>query len=178
MLSISLAYKKPLYKKNRKENRKMFRFQLLLLILFAIVALSGCTSSPIPAPTPAPTLTASTTGGTLTPTPTSGGTGSIESTITSFYQAIEAQNYTLAYSYLDANATTADGQKLTQQTFTQLAQSRDSQFGPVTSFDLLLNSSDHTQVIMTLTRAGLRYHAHLQVKQEGNDWKILTLDRI
>jgi len=167
----------------------MFRFQLLLLILFAIVALSGCTSSPIPTPTSSPTLTASATGGTLTPTPTPvstgttsptpGGTGSIEATITSFFQAIEAQNYTLAYSYLDANATTADGQKLTQQTFTQLAQSRDSQFGSVTSFDLLLNSSDHTQVIMTLTRkAGLRYHAHLQVKQEGTDWKILTLDRI
>jgi hypothetical protein len=162
----------------------MFRFRLLPLILFAIVALSGCTSSPIPSPTSSPTLTASATGGTPTqvPTgitsPTPGGTGSIESTISSFYQAIEAQKYTLAYSYLDANATTVDGQKLTQQTFTQLAQSRDSQFGPVTSFDLLLNSSDHTQVIMTLTRAGLRYHGHLQVKQEGNNWKILTLDRI
>jgi hypothetical protein len=163
----------------------MFRFRLLLLILFTIVVLSGCSSSPILTPTPAPTLTASATGGTLTPTPTArasltpGGTGTIKATITSFYQAIEAQNYTLAYSYLDANATTTNGQKLTQQTFTQLAQSRDNQFGPVTGFDLLLNSSDPTQVIMTIARkSGFRYHAHLQVKQEGNDWKILTLDRI
>jgi hypothetical protein len=161
----------------RKENRKMFRLRLLLLILFAVVALSGCSFSPVLTPTPAPTLTASATGGTLTPAP--GGTGTIEATITSFYQAIEAQNYDLAYSYLDANATIANGQKLTQQTFTQLAQSRDNQFGPVTSFDLLLNSSDPTQVIMTITRkSGFRYHAHLQVKQEGNGWKILTLDRI
>jgi hypothetical protein len=163
----------------------MFRFRLLLLSLFAIVALSGCSSSQILTPTPAPTQTASATGGTLTPGPTGsasltpGGTRTIEATITSYYQAIEAQNYDLAYSYLDANATTANGQKLTQQTFTQLAQSRDNQFGPVTSFDLLLNSSDPTQVIMTITRkSGFRYHAHLQVKQEGNDWKILTLDRI
>lgn len=167
----------------------MFRLRLLLLILFAIVALSGCTSSPVLTPTPAPTLTASAAGGTLTLTPTSvptgtasstpGGKGAIEATITSFYQAIEAQNYTLAYSYLDANATITDGQKLTQQTFTQLAQSRDNQFGPVTSFDLLLNSSDPTQVIMTIARkSGFRYHAHLQVNHEGNDWKILTLDRI
>jgi len=163
----------------------MFRLRLLLLILFAMVALSGCTSSSISTPT----STASAPGGTLTPTPTSvptgtasttpRGTDAIKATITSYYQTIEAQNYPLAYSYLDANATTADGQKLTQQTFTQLAQSRDNLFGPVTSFDLLINSSDHTQVVMTLTRkAGLRYHAHLQVKQEGNDWKILTLDRI
>ena len=162
----------------------MFRFRLLLLILFTLVALSGCTTSSISTPPP----TASAPGGTLSPTPTSVPTGTAaitpggtdaKATITSYYQAIEAQNYPLAYSYLDANATTSDGQKLTQQTFTQLAQSRDNQFGPVTNFDLLLNSSDHTQVIMTLTRkAGLRYHAHLQVKQEGNDWKILTLDRI
>jgi hypothetical protein len=164
----------------------MFRLRLLLLILFAIIALSGCSSSQLLTPTPAPTLTASATGGTLTPTPTGrasvtpGGTGTIEATITSFYQAIEAQNYSLSYSYLDtANATTTNGQKLTQQTFTQLAQSRDNQFGPVTSFDLLLNSSDPTQVIMTIARkSGFRYHAHLQVKQEGNDWKIVTLDRI
>ncbi len=163
----------------------MFRFRLLLLILFAIVALSGCSSTSILTPTPAPTLTARVTGGTLTPTPTGGasvtpgGTGAIKATITSFYQALEAQNYTQAYSYLDANATIANGQKLTQQTFTQLAQSRDNQFGSVTGFDLLLNSSDSTQVIMTIARnSGFRYHAHLQVQQEGNDWKILTLDRI
>lgn len=152
----------------------MFQLRLLLLILFAMVALSGCTSSSISTPAPTPTSVPT---GTASTTPR--GTDAIKATITSYYQAIEAQNYPLAYSYLDANATTADGQKLTQQTFTQLAQSRDNQFGPVTSFDLLINSSDHTQVIMTLTRkAGLRYHAHLQVKQEGNDWKILTLDRI
>ena len=155
----------------------MFRPRLLLLILFAIIALSGCSSTQLLTPTPAPTLTGSATGGTLTPTP--GGTDTIEATSTSFYQALEAQNYALAYSYLDANATIANGQKLTQQTFTQLAQSRDNQFGPVTGFDLLLNSSDHTQVIMTIARkSGFRYHAHLWVKQKGNDWKILTLDRI
>ena len=152
----------------------MFQLRLLLLILFAMVALSGCTSSSISTPAPTPTSVPT---GTASTTPR--GTDAIKATITSYYQAIEAQNYPLAYSHLDANTTTADGQKLTQQTFTQLAQSRDNQFGPVTSFDLLINSSDHTQVIMTLTRkAGLRYHAHLQVKQEGNDWKILTLDRI
>ena len=163
----------------------MFRLRLLLLILFAIIALSSCSSSQLLTPTPTPTLTASATGGTLTPTPTGrasvtpGGTGTIEATITSFYQAIEAQNYALAYSYLDTNATITNGRKLTQQTFTQLAQSRDNQFGPVTGFDLLLNSSDHTQGIMTIARkSGFRYHAHLRVRQEGNDWKILTLDRI
>ena len=163
----------------------MFRFRLLLLILFAIVALSGCSSSPILTPTPVPTLTASATGEPITPTPTTrasltpGGTGTIKATITSFYQAIEAQDYNQAYTYLDANATTANGQKLTEQTFTQLAQSRDNQFGPVTGFDLLLNSSDPTQVTMTIARKnGFRYHVHVQAKQVGNDWKILTLDRI
>ena len=162
----------------------MFRFWLPMLILLAVVALSGCASSTTPAPTPIPTPTGtasppptSVSSGTVSPTP--GGTGTIEATVTSFYKALEAQNYTLAYSYLDASAATLDGQKLTQQTFTQLAQGRDNEFGPVTSFDLLISSSDHTLVIMTNSRkAGLRYHAHLQVKQEGNNWKILTLEVI
>jgi hypothetical protein len=163
----------------------MFRFQLLLLILFVIVAFSGCSSSSILTPTPAPTLTVKATEGTPIPTPTGrasltpGGAGTIKATVTSFYQAIESQKYIVANSYLDANATTTNGQRLSQQTFTQLAQSRDNQFGPVTGFDLLLNSSDPSQVIMTIARKnGFRYHAHLQVKQEGNNWKILTLDRI
>lgn len=173
----------------------MFRFRLLMLMLLAVVALSGCATSVTPAPTPTPTASAQ--GGTLTPTPTGtasppptsissgtvsptpGGTGTVEATITSFYKALEAQNYTLAYSYLDASAATLNGQKLTQQTFTQLAQARDNQHGPVTSFDLLISSSDPTRAIMTNSRKnGLRYHAHLQLKQEGNNWKILTLDEI
>lgn len=182
---------------NRKEKRTMFRFRLLILIFLAVVALSSCASSTTPASTPTPTPTASAQGGTFTPTPTGtasppptsvssgkasptpGGTGAVEATVTSFYKAFEAQNYTLAYSYLDANATTLDGQKLTQQTFTQLTQARDNQYGPLISFDLLINSTDPTQVIMTNSRKkGLLYHAHLQLKQEGNTWKILTLDVI
>jgi hypothetical protein len=173
----------------------MFRFRLLIIMFLAVVALSGCASSITPALTPTPTASAQ--GGTLTPTPTGtasppptsvssgtvsptpGGTGAIEATVTSFYKAFEAQNYTLAYSYLDANATTLDGQKLTRQTFTQLTQARDNQYGPVNGFDLLINSTDHTQVIMTNSRKkGLLYHAHLKLKQEGNNWKILSLDVI
>lgn len=93
-----------------------------------------------------------------------------------FYRAVEAQNYHLAYNYLDANATTTDGQKLTLNTFTQLAQSSDSSYGPVVSFSI---GAYPPLAVMTITRKILGpYHAHLKLKQEGNTWKIITLDRI
>lgn len=95
--------------------------------------------------------------------------------VTAYYDAIEAQNYPLAYSYLDANAT-INGQKLTLQTFTQLAQTGDSTYGPVISFTI---SVFPPLVVMTVNRKSLGpYHTHLMMKQEGATWRITSIDRI
>ena len=128
-------------------------------------------SSPVPTPTESPTATQ--------PTPTlphTSAPGTFASVANAFYQAVEAQNYHLAYTYLDANATTTDGQKLTLNTFTQLAQTGDSTYGPVVSFSI---GAYPPLAVMTVIRKSLGpYHSHLTLKQEGNTWKIITIDTI
>ena len=94
----------------------------------------------------------------------------------SYYQAIVAGNYQLAFTYLDANASGPDGQRLTLQAFLQLAHTMDGQGGAVTDFSV---AAFQSMIVMTIDRKKFGpYHAHLQMKQEGNDWKIVSLDRI
>ena len=92
-----------------------------------------------------------------------------------YYDAIKAQNYPQAYTYLDANATDANGQKITLSSFEQMAQTMESDGGPVVSF---LVAVFPPMVVMTVIRTLMGYHAHLQVKQEGQTWKITSLDRV
>ena len=44
-----------------------------------------------------------------------------------YYQAIVAQNYPLAFTYIDADATGPNGQKLTLSALLQLAHTMDSE---------------------------------------------------
>lgn len=162
-----------------------------LLLLLMMLALAGCsTSQPPSSSTPTATgsggQTPSSTPGSggQTPSSTTGATpttgpATVAATASSYYQAIQAQNYTSAYSFLDANIVPLNGQALTQQVYTQVAQFRDSQYGPVASFTVLVSTTDPTAVVMTVSRkGGLRYHTHLKFKQEGSEWKIVTLDGI
>lgn len=160
-------------------------FCLLIVCLLVLVGFSGCegagggtnipptsTATATPAiaasPTTAPTATTATANGTQNPL--------IEQIITQYYTAIKAQNYPQAYTYLDANATNADGQKITLSSFEQMAQSMTSQEGPLVSFDIAVYPP---MVIITASRTLLSaYHVHLQVQQEGQTWKIISLDRI
>ncbi len=95
---------------------------------------------------------------------------------TSYYQALKDRDYSKAYAYLDANAIdTTTGQKLTLQSFMQLAQDSDTAGGPISSFSV---AAFPPLVVMTVSRSGGPYHAHLMIKQEGTEWKITSLDRI
>jgi len=149
-----------------------------------LIALAACSGGAGLAPTPTtgalPTSTPSAVSSPVpTPTPTlphTSAPGTFASVANAFYQAVEAQNYHLAYTYLDANATTTDGQKLTLNTFTQLAQTGDSTYGPVVSFSI---GAYPPLAVMTVIRKSLGpYHSHLTLKQEGNTWKIITIDTI
>jgi hypothetical protein len=103
----------------------------------------------------------------------------ISSIVTFFYQAVESKNYSTAFSYLSSNAITANGQKLTSDTFRQRALSMDSNEGRVNNFLFLISTDNPPQVVVTLTRtSGLHYHAHIQMKQDNGSWKIMQLDRI
>ncbi len=99
-----------------------------------------------------------------------------------YYQAIEHQDYTTAYSYLDSNAIfTVNGQSVpaTQlDAFTTEATTLDSTLGPVSYFHPSINANDYSRIDVTVTRNGPSYLVHLQLAQVGNDWKIISADGI
>lgn len=156
--------------------------RLVLLCFFSCVTIGIVACSGTSTVAPSPTSTAK-----VTITPSSGAseassptTASSETTVTavatSYYQAIVAQNYQLAFTYLDANATGPDGQRLTPQTFLQLAHAMNNEEGPVISFSV---AAFQSMIVMTIYRKEMGpYHAHLQMKQENNGWKIISIDRI
>jgi hypothetical protein len=178
------------------------QFNIILLVLFAAIACSSCSSasqsstatptinqtststlatppSPTSPPTPSPSPTSTPT---FQPTRSSSPTltatsspGSASDTVTRYYQALEKHNYSLAYSFLDANATLTTGQKLTQEVFTSMAQTSDASEGSITVFSV---AAYPPLIVMTVTRRYGPYHAHLQVKLEGTSWKITSIDRI
>ncbi len=168
--------------------KRMLSLCILCLVLSTSLAACDISGSPIGSSTPtatstvSPTATTSPTSPTAQPTPT--GTGSaigteLTSIITTYYNDIEAKNYTQAYTYLDPQATnTTTGQTLTQSSFVQLAQEMDNKEGTVVSFDIGVFPPS-TQITMTVMRGRMgAYHAQLDMKQEDNTWKIISLDRI
>ena len=159
--------------------------QIFYLTVAGILLLAGFSACESPggnaggAPAPGRTLTAETSpAGTSTsqPTTSSGVNQELERITTQFYKLIQVKDYARAYTYLDARATDPNGHVFTRQSFEQQAQARDSEAGAVVSFSV---SAFTPMVIATVTRSQLGpYHAHLQMKQEGDTWKILSLDRI
>ena len=187
-------------KKQRMCVRHFVQTSTFLCALFATIVCAACGTVPqasAPAHTPTSTFKAShsviisataspsatttppVTTPTNTPMPTATATSpasSVAAMATNYYQALEQQNYTLAYSFLDPNATdTSTNQKLTLEVFTTLAQSTDTSEGTITDFSV---GAFPPLVVMTVTRKDGPYHAHLQVKLEGTTWKITSLDRI
>lgn len=165
-------------------------FYLLIMVLALSIGFSSCsipgnnsnyspTSTDTRVATTGETATPSLTGETATPsstptTPATPGAAEVSQVVTMYYDALKAQNYSAAYTYLDANATDANGQKITQKSFEQMAQTMESEGGPVISFSVAIFPP---AVVMSVTRKLLVYHAHLQVKQENQTWKITSLDR-
>ncbi len=189
-------------KKQRMCVRHFVQTSTFLCTLFAVIVCAACgtvpqssaladtpttTSGASPSVTISATATLSVTPSatatppvitpTNTPMPTATSPASSAAAMaTNYYQALEQQNYTLAYSFLDPNATdTTTNQKLTPEVFTALAQSTDTSEGSITTFSV---GAFPPLVVMTVTRKYGPYHTHLQVKLEGSTWKITSLDRI
>lgn len=102
----------------------------------------------------------------------------LSATVVSFYQALESKNYSKAYTYVSSSATTA-GQKLTETTFTQMAQAADSTSGAISNFSFIADSTNYNRIITTVTRkTGAHYHSHLQFQQENATWKLVQIDII
>lgn len=104
-----------------------------------------------------------------------------------YYNAVKSQNYAQAYSYLDIQTLTLNGQQqqATEPLYTQVAQFVDQQNGKVTDFNITgVNLSSSTSgasiatVTVNVTRNGKTQEVHVQLKQEGNDWKIVSIDHL
>lgn len=159
--------------------------RILSLSILCLVLLTGLTAcdvsggtnaSSTPASTSVPTETATSSTAQPTPPVNANADNALTRIATAYYNAIKKKNYPQAYTYLDPTATDDNGKIITQSSFIQLAQSMDSEEGPVVSFDV---AAFAPSVVMTVSRSHLGpYHAHLEMKQEGNTWKITSLDRI
>jgi hypothetical protein len=104
-----------------------------------------------------------------------------------YYNALESQNYAQAYTYLDIQNLTLNGQQqqATQALYIQVAQIVDKQNGKVTNYNITgvdLNSStsagNTATVTVDVTRNGNTQQVHVQLRQEGSDWKIVSIDHL
>ena len=104
------------------------------------------------------------------------------SSVDQYYKAIESQDYNTAYSHLQVDNFTLGSQTLPANAtiFTQLANVLDSQRGKVTKYSITSTNvnNDTATVTVSVTRRGPPYTVTLNLKQVGNDWKIVRLDNI
>ncbi len=110
-----------------------------------------------------------------------------KTTVQQYYDSVKSQNYAQAYSYLDIQTLTLNGQQrqVSQDLYTQVAQLIDQQNGKVTDYNITgvnLNSSANIGstaiVTVNVTRGGKAQEVQVQLKQEGSDWKIVGIDRL
>ena len=153
-----------------------------LVLLCLVCCLAGGTSACSRARAPSPSSTTVPANPTqVASEPPSGqpsGTDEADETAvaTSYYRAIVAQSYNLAFTYFDADAVGPDGGRMTLPAFLRLAQSMDAAEGPVTQFSTGVAQS---MVVMTNYRQRMGpYHAHLQLKHETAGWRVVAVDRI
>lgn len=101
-----------------------------------------------------------------------------------YYQAIENQQYDVAYSYLDTNSLSLQEQQITAQTFSLAAEARDGADGKVTRFsqtNISVNTTNGVStaaVTLSVTRGKQTYLVHLQMQEENDVWKITDFDTI
>jgi hypothetical protein len=104
-----------------------------------------------------------------------------------YYAAVKSQDYARAYSYLDIQALTLNGQQqpASPDVYTQVAQLIDQNNGKVTAYNITgvsLNAStstgDTATITVDVTRGGKTQEVQVQLKQEGSDWKIVDIDHL
>jgi hypothetical protein len=149
-----------------------YAFMFVIFILLSILACSG-QNGPVKSVSP---TTSSSTPTLSSSTPSTAALSDMAAVVQDYYQAIQVHNYTKAYSYVQSDATTTDGQKLTLASLKQMATMIENTEGPIQNFTVAAFPAD---VVMTIMRQRMGpYHAHLQLKQAGNTWKIVSIDRI
>jgi hypothetical protein len=102
-----------------------------------------------------------------------------QATAQAYYAAIQARDYTTAYSYLDSNLVTTTNQPLTSDLYTQAAKGRDTSQGQVTNYTISVDPNDPNSITVSVTRGqSPPYTVHLKFRQASNGWKITSYDEI
>ena len=104
--------------------------------------------------------------------------------VNEYYQSIESQQYSKAYSYLDQNIQTTTGSPITVDAFTNSAKAIDSQKGTVTTFvasgtpGLDSTGKQATFTVQVTRGSSAPYTATISLKLESGTWKIVSYDTI
>ena len=96
-----------------------------------------------------------------------------------YYEAMRSQDYATAFGDLDHQAT-LNGQPLDEQAFIKDAADADTQHGALFSYGLMRQVGDSaqtaTQFDASLRRGDQAYTVHIQLRQVGDRWKIISMD--
>ena len=101
--------------------------------------------------------------------------------VNDYYNAVEKQDYSKAYSYIDQNLTASNGKALTEQIYTLAAQGLDTLKGKVSNYSVgsVSVNNDTASVTVSVTRGSASpYAVHLQLQQVNGSWKITSYDNI
>ncbi|HTP10543.1 MAG TPA: hypothetical protein VMP08_19955 [Anaerolineae bacterium] len=98
-----------------------------------------------------------------------------------YYEAVRNHDYATAFGDLDSQATLI-GQRLDESAFIKDAIDADTQRGALFSYGLLRHAGDSaqaaTQFDASLQRGGQSYTVHIQLRQVGDRWKIVSMDSL
>jgi len=102
-------------------------------------------------------------------------------TVNQYYNAVEKQDYSTAYSYLSTNLIAQNNQPLTQELYMTAAQTLDTAKGKVSNYSVgsVSVTNNIASVTVTVTRGSTpAYDVHLQLQQVNGSWKITRFDNI
>ena len=97
-------------------------------------------------------------------------------TVKQYYTAIQQQQYTQAYSYLDTRLT-----PVSLEGYSQVATTLDATQGKVVDYSITafsLASTQGTTFTVHVTRMHQSYDVHLKLIQVGTTWKVMSYDGI
>ena len=96
-----------------------------------------------------------------------------------YYEAIRNRDYAMAFGDLDSQAT-LNGQPLDEPAFVEDATNADAQRAALFSYGLLRQSDaatpSATAFAANLRRGDQSYIVHVQLRQVGDRWKIISID--
>ncbi len=107
--------------------------------------------------------------------------GGSDSAVKNYYNAVEKQDYVVAFNYFAPGATFTSPQSgktvqiPSEQAYATVAQSVDQEYGVVSSYQTS-SGSDNSHITAKLTRGGQQYSVDLTMTQIDGNWKILNFN--